>query len=147
MDLAKRGHKLFADLRRALNPALTRARGLCVIKWKGGDRIGKLGQRPPVVNLGLGSLDLQLVENPGQLGDLAIVEIEPVRQKPEWPAHSERGTPVGSIPIMMVALAFGHEALPPEAALPMRAMPPRLMLVTVNMFSVVVVMVVVNGMN
>lgn len=42
-----------------------------------------------MVDRGLGARDLQLVENHGELGDLAFVELELVREKTQRAAHAE----------------------------------------------------------
>ncbi len=64
-----------------MDAALAGGAGLAGVEVRAQDGIGKLGAGAAVVHVGLGPLDLELVQDAGQLGDLFLIEVELVREK------------------------------------------------------------------
>src|SRR5207247_10848855 len=115
---AKRGvHRPKGAKDRVLQPlgaSNTEARplaGPALVEARGGDRVREGREGPPVVDLGLGPLDLQVIENPGHLGDLMLVEIEMMREEPKGAPNAERSRSESP-------LASTRSALSPVAAHP-----------------------------
>src|SRR5579863_2496962 len=54
------------------------------------ERVRERRHRSPPVDLALGALDLELVEDAGKLGDLTLVELQLVGQEPQRTPDSER---------------------------------------------------------
>src|SRR5207253_2710260 len=77
------------------------------VKRLAGQRVGERGQRPAAVHLGLGPFGLQLVQDAGQLGDLAVVEVELVGQEAQRAADAEAAPET-----LLVALLVGPAASP-----------------------------------
>src|SRR5208283_1069312 len=105
--------------------------GLGGIERIGRDRIGKLGQRPAVVDLSLRPLGLQLAENADQSGDLLFIKIQLVSQEPQGAPDSEARPGLESVRVVMM----GHETPSP---LPVRLMSVGVVFVFVMMIFVFV---------
>ena len=71
------------------SPALA---GLGDVERLAPDGVGEFRQGAAVVDLGLGPLGLELVEDPHQLGDLLLVQVELVGEEAERPPDAESAT-------------------------------------------------------
>ena len=78
-----------ANLDRALNTALAGRTGFGSVERLAGNGVGKLGQRTAIVDFGLGSLGLEVIQDARQLGDLLFIEIEIVSQESEGPSNAK----------------------------------------------------------
>src|SRR5262249_46199787 len=90
---AEGGNQSPAQFGSAVDAAVAGSAGLARVEGLPRDGIGELGPRPPVVHLGLGPFDLEVVKDAGQLADLLVIQVELVREKaertPDAPAASE----------------------------------------------------------
>jgi hypothetical protein len=77
------------------------------------DRVGEGGQRAPAIDLALGALGFELVQNAREPGDLTLVELELVREEAQRTPHPERATPE---PVTVALAARGRTAGPSTAA-------------------------------
>ena len=71
--------------------------------------VGEFRQGPAIVDLRLGPLDLELVQDPGQLGDLLLVQVELVGEEPQWPPDAEARTGLEPIPLVVMVAVARHE--------------------------------------
>lgn len=75
--------------RAALCTQLAALGGLGGVERVAAQGIGERGHGAAAIDLGLGAFGLQLVEDACQLGDLAFVEVEPMGEEAQRPAHAE----------------------------------------------------------
>jgi hypothetical protein len=101
VDILKRTRERLSQSGRTFNAALAGACGLGRIKRLAADGVGKFGQRPPIIDLCLSSLRLEVVEDPHERVDLLLVEVELVREKPQRAPHTESRAALESIGIVM----------------------------------------------
>src|SRR5262245_35528599 len=88
MDRGQGARERVTQLGGALDAALAGSTGLAGVKGRAQDSVGELRPRAAVVRLGLGALDLELIEDAGHFGDLLLVQIELVRQEAQRAAHA-----------------------------------------------------------
>ena len=69
------------------------------------DLVGERSGGAPTSDLRLRALRLQIAENACELGDLSLVEVELVGQKPQWPAHAKGPGP--EVALMMSRRVHG----------------------------------------
>jgi hypothetical protein len=75
--------------------ANARSRDVCdllLVERRIGDRVRKRRRAAPMIHFGLRSLRLEIAQDPRELRDLTVVEIELVREKSERPANAERSS-------------------------------------------------------
>jgi len=106
MNFLKGAVERFAQPRRALNTAVTRAGGLGGVERFPAYGVRKLGQRSPIIHFGLSSLGLDVVEDPDQRGDLLLVEVELVCEEPQRASDAEGRPALEPIGVVMM---MGHE--------------------------------------
>jgi hypothetical protein len=81
MDLLQGLEDSVAQSFSAFDAQLTAFTGLACVEGVADQRIGQSGRGPMSIDLGLGPLHLQLIEDPGQFRGLALVEAELVNEK------------------------------------------------------------------
>jgi hypothetical protein len=122
VDLAEGQNERFVNLCRALNAAVTGARGLRFIKLLAGKGVGEFGQGAALVDLGLGSLGLQVAQDSSKLGDLLFIQVELVSQESQWAANAEAGPAIGPIMVVMLEAVTRHETTSPLATIVLSGM-------------------------
>jgi hypothetical protein len=109
MDLLKGTEQRVANSHRALDSSFPGVAGLAGIECLTGNGIGEFRQRPPIVDFGLGPLDLELVKDPGQFADLLLVKVELVSKETKWPPHAEPRSRLEPISLVMMVAMASHE--------------------------------------
>src|SRR5262249_32904376 len=109
-----------AHLARALDAALPGGPRLGGVEVGPGDGVGELGTGAPIIDLRLGSFNLEFVENAGQFRHLLLVELQLVRQKAQRSAHapSAAAFPLALGRIAVTAVAT-HESSSPLSGIAM----------------------------
>jgi hypothetical protein len=107
MDFLKGPGERLAQARRTPDPALTGAGGLGGVECLAGYGVGKLSQRSPIIHLGLSALGLDIIQDPHQRGDLLLVQVELVCEKPQRASDTEGRAALEPIGLAMLV---GHEA-------------------------------------
>ena len=115
----------------ALDPSFAGAAGLAGIERLARHGVGEFRQGPAIVDLGLGPLDLELVQDPGQLGDLLLVQVELVGEEPQRPAHAEPRARLEPISLVVMVAVASHE---PSSWLTMIVMSVVLMMLSAIVF-------------
>src|SRR6185436_19161370 len=82
---------------RARDPQSPRLLRLAGVELAAGHGVGEAGHRPSAIDLRLGAFGLELVEHPGELGDLTFIEPELVGQEAERPANAEPSAAIAEI--------------------------------------------------
>ena len=93
----------------ALDSSFTGAAGLAGIECLTGNGVGEFRQGSAIVDLGLGPLDLELVKDPGQFGDLLLVQVELVGEETKRPPHAEPRARLEPISLVMMVAVASHE--------------------------------------
>jgi len=92
MNLLQRAKQRFAEALVALDPSISRGGGLGGIERVAGQGIGKLAQRPSIIDGSLGALRLELIKNARKQNDLLLVQLELVGEEAQRPAHAKSAT-------------------------------------------------------
>src|SRR5262249_59337845 len=89
VDLPQRLEHRVAEPLGALESQVPALGCLGVVERLTGDRVGERREGAAAVHFGLSPLDLQVVEDAGEFGNLALIEVELVGQESERPADAE----------------------------------------------------------
>src|SRR5262249_44703440 len=102
----------------ALDAAFPGSTGLGSVKGPAQECVGVLGPCAAIVHVGLRPLDLQLIEDAGQLGNLLVLQLELVRQESQR-ATEDTAAAEARLPFERVALKMAvarHRASSPITA-------------------------------
>jgi hypothetical protein len=109
VDLLKSADQRVADSDGALDSSFTGTAGLPGIECLAGQGVGKFRQGSAIVHFRLSALDLELVKDPGQFGDLLLVQVELMGKKPQRPPHAEPRARLEPISLVMMVAVASHE--------------------------------------
>src|SRR5262249_19708572 len=109
MDLLESTEQRVANPRRALDSPFSGVGGLADVECLTDNGIGEFRQSPTVIHFSLSSLDLELVKNPGKLGDLLLVQVEFVGEEAQWASYTEPRAPFEPISLVMRVAVAAHE--------------------------------------
>jgi hypothetical protein len=113
VDFLKGAGERFAQPRSALDAALAGTSSLGGVERLTGYGVRILRERSAVIDVGLGSLGLEVVQDPDQRRDLFLVQVEFVGEKSQWAPDTEGGPAFEPFGIVMTV---GHET--PSALAP-----------------------------
>src|SRR6266700_3914949 len=121
VDLAQRlGHGV-AQALGAVDPQVGAVLCLGFVEGLAPDGVGERRHRAAAVDLGLGALGLELVQDAGQLADLSLVELELVGEEAQRASDAERAAPEVVTVAAMTARVARVGTVAPTAALSLAA--------------------------